>query len=78
MITRSADRADVLAYAPRGHGTLVLALQGGHHDGCDARIPVDRGVGYRSAEKKPFGAKFSLPEPLGIEIDTEDLKQYVG
>ncbi|WP_327393840.1 MULTISPECIES: Uma2 family endonuclease [Streptomyces] len=35
-------------------------------------------AGYRSAEKKPFGAKFSLPEPLGIEIDTEDLKQYVG
>ncbi|PZG96601.1 hypothetical protein C1I97_26060 [Streptomyces sp. NTH33] len=34
------------------------------------------GEGYRSASKKSFGVKLSLPEPLGIELDTEELKQY--
>jgi Uma2 family endonuclease len=37
----------------------------------------DPGVGYRSSRKEPFGAKLLLPEPLGIELDTEKLKQYV-
>ncbi|WP_112466615.1 Uma2 family endonuclease [Streptomyces triticisoli] len=34
------------------------------------------GEGYRSAARKSFGVKLSLPEPLGIELDTEELKQY--
>ncbi|MGX4691241.1 Uma2 family endonuclease [Streptomyces sp. JNUCC 63] len=34
------------------------------------------GEGYRSADKRSFGVKLSLPEPLGIELDTEELKQY--
>jgi Uma2 family endonuclease len=34
------------------------------------------GAGYRSAVKKSFGAKLTLPDPLGIELDTADLKQY--
>ncbi|MGW0711009.1 Uma2 family endonuclease [Streptomyces sp. NPDC002643] len=35
------------------------------------------GGGYRSAVRKTFGAKLSLPDPLGIELDTEELKHYV-
>ncbi|WP_232108233.1 MULTISPECIES: Uma2 family endonuclease [Streptomyces] len=34
-------------------------------------------IGYRTTRKESFGAKLALPEPLGIELDTERLKQYV-
>ncbi|MER6565348.1 Uma2 family endonuclease [Streptomyces sp. NPDC001093] len=37
----------------------------------------DRGVGYRTTHKEAFGAKLLVPQPLGIELDTEKLKQYV-
>ncbi|MFI2425961.1 Uma2 family endonuclease [Streptomyces sp. NPDC018955] len=39
-------------------------------------VPVP-GEGYSSTVRKSFGQKLSLPEPLGIELDTEELKQYV-
>jgi hypothetical protein len=34
--------------------------------------------GYRSATRKAFGGVLSLAEPLGIELDTAELKQYAG
>lgn len=34
-------------------------------------------VGYRDSRTVPFGVRLLLPEPLGIELDTEKLKQYV-
>ncbi|MBV7696141.1 Uma2 family endonuclease [Streptomyces sp. TRM70350] len=34
-------------------------------------------IGYRTIRREPFGAKLSLPDPVGIELDTERLKQYV-
>ncbi|MXM64858.1 Uma2 family endonuclease [Streptomyces sp. HUCO-GS316] len=34
-------------------------------------------VGYRETRVVPFGDRLLLPEPLGIELDTEKLKQYV-
>jgi Uma2 family endonuclease len=34
-------------------------------------------VGYRETRMAPFGDRLLLPEPLGIELDTEKLKQYV-
>ncbi|MFJ7075630.1 Uma2 family endonuclease [Streptomyces sp. NPDC098781] len=37
----------------------------------------DPRIGYRHARRVAFGAKLLLPEPLGIELDTEKLKQYV-
>ncbi|MDT9699610.1 Uma2 family endonuclease [Streptomyces sp. P17] len=37
----------------------------------------DPKVGYHNRRREAFGAKLSLPEPLGIELDTEKLKQYV-
>jgi hypothetical protein len=33
--------------------------------------------GYRSATRKTFGGTLSLAEPLGIQLDTAELKQYV-
>ncbi|MFG2514695.1 Uma2 family endonuclease [Streptomyces sp. NPDC048584] len=39
-------------------------------------VPVP-GEGYSCTVRKSFGQKLSLPEPLGIELDTEELKQYV-
>ncbi|WP_256640688.1 Uma2 family endonuclease [Streptomyces murinus] len=75
--THRRDREEKpLGYADAGIPYYLLI----DRDDCSVTLYGDpvQGIGYRSAEKKPFGAKFSLPEPLGIEIDTEDLKQYVG
>ncbi|MFJ6738943.1 Uma2 family endonuclease [Streptomyces sp. NPDC091279] len=37
----------------------------------------DEGVGYRDSRTVPFGAELLLPDPVGILLDTERLKQYV-
>ncbi len=38
----------------------------------------DRGVGgYRHARVTKFGETLVLPDPVGIELDTEILKNYV-
>ncbi|WP_189315463.1 Uma2 family endonuclease [Streptomyces brasiliensis] len=37
----------------------------------------DSSVGYHDIRKEPFGAKLHIPEPVGIELDTEKLKQFV-
>jgi hypothetical protein len=37
----------------------------------------DSELGYRSCRRVPFGDSLLPPEPLGIELDTEKLKQYV-
>ncbi|MEU5179573.1 Uma2 family endonuclease [Streptomyces longwoodensis] len=34
-------------------------------------------VGYRTIRRVPFGDRLELPEPLGFELDTEKLKEYV-
>ncbi|MFF4799818.1 Uma2 family endonuclease [Streptomyces sp. NPDC001351] len=34
-------------------------------------------VGYRDIHVSRLGDKVSLPDPVGIELDTEELKQYV-
>ena len=48
-------------------------------DACTVTLygDPDPGVGYRSSRKEPFGAMLLLPDPVGIELDTEQLKQYV-
>ncbi|MFD5404339.1 Uma2 family endonuclease [Streptomyces griseorubiginosus] len=48
-------------------------------DACTVTLhgDPDPGVGYRSSRKESFGAALLLPDPLGIELDTEKLKQYV-
>ncbi|MFF7644257.1 Uma2 family endonuclease [Streptomyces canus] len=37
----------------------------------------DPGVGYRDSRTVPFGVRLLIPDPVGIELDTEKLKQYV-
>jgi Uma2 family endonuclease len=37
----------------------------------------DPTIGYRDVHKAKFGDRVTLPGPLGIEFDTEDLKRYV-
>jgi Uma2 family endonuclease len=48
-------------------------------DACTVKLYSDPEpeVGYREIRKVPFGDRLLLPEPLGIELDTERLKQYV-
>ncbi|MGW6738393.1 Uma2 family endonuclease [Streptomyces sp. NPDC055013] len=48
-------------------------------DACTLKLysdPVPE-VGYGNCRTVPFGDTLVLPEPLGIELDTEKLKQYV-
>ncbi|MFE2062219.1 Uma2 family endonuclease [Streptomyces sp. NPDC059467] len=48
-------------------------------DDCTAKLYSDPapGVGYGNCRTAPFGVTLVLPEPLGIELDTEKLKEYV-
>ncbi|MET9684578.1 Uma2 family endonuclease [Streptomyces coeruleorubidus] len=48
-------------------------------DACAVKLysDPDTGVGYGNCRTVPFGATLPLPDPLGIELDTEKLKQYV-
>ncbi|MER7178914.1 Uma2 family endonuclease [Streptomyces hyaluromycini] len=34
--------------------------------------------GYRDIHVVKLGGKVTLPDPVGIELDTEELKQYIG
>ncbi|WP_128379807.1 Uma2 family endonuclease [Streptomyces cavernae] len=48
-------------------------------DDCSVKLYSDPepGKGYATTVRKLFGAQLSLPAPLGIELDTEELKKYV-
>jgi Uma2 family endonuclease len=50
----------------RDSGTVVV------HSG-----PDEEGARYRDVHTSRFGEKMKLPEPVGIELDTEILKNYV-
>lgn len=74
--TRRRDRGEKpFGYADAGIPYYLLI----DRDDCSVTLYGDPapGVGYRSTDKKPFGTKLSLPEPIGIELDTEELRQYV-
>ncbi|MFD7685553.1 Uma2 family endonuclease [Streptomyces sp. NPDC059781] len=74
--THRRDREEKPAgYADAGIPHYLLI----DRDDCSVTLfsdpsPTD---GYQIAVKKSFGHKLSLPEPLGIELDTEELKRYV-
>ncbi|MFD1660352.1 Uma2 family endonuclease [Streptomyces caeni] len=36
----------------------------------------DPGVGYQSVHTVRFGGRITLPDPIGVELDTEELKKY--
>ncbi|MFF0014641.1 Uma2 family endonuclease [Streptomyces sp. NPDC005374] len=48
-------------------------------DACTTQLysDPDPDVGYANCRTASFGVPLMLPEPLGIELDTEKLKQYV-
>ncbi|MDH6549804.1 Uma2 family endonuclease [Streptomyces sp. SAI-041] len=74
--TDQRDRQEKpVAYGAAGIPLYMLI----DRDACTVTLygDPDAGVGYRSSRKEPFGARLLLPEPLGIELDTEKLKQYV-
>lgn len=73
--THRRDREEKPAgYADAGIPFYLLV----DRDDCSVTLysDPDPDDGYRSAVKKAFGAKLSLPEPLGLELDTEELKPY--
>ncbi|GLW51234.1 hypothetical protein Stsp02_68950 [Streptomyces sp. NBRC 14336] len=68
-------RADMVPPVP-GHSyvcrTRNIIRERRGHSGPDRQIG-----GYRNARTAKFGEKVVLPEPMGIELDTEVLKNYV-
>ncbi|MGP4012150.1 Uma2 family endonuclease [Streptomyces sp. 4N124] len=63
------------AYAAAGIPFYLLI----DRDACTVKLysdPVPE-LGYGNCRTVPFGNPLVLPEPLGIELDTEKLKQYV-
>ncbi|MGA5414962.1 hypothetical protein [Streptomyces pseudogriseolus] len=81
---RSRDRGrtgDVEHLAVAGDGQcgipLCLLID---RDACTVTVRggPDRQIGgYRDARTAKFGEKVLLPEPMGIELDTEILENYV-
>ncbi|WP_405526598.1 Uma2 family endonuclease [Streptomyces canus] len=74
--TDQRDRQEKpVAYGAAGIPLYLLI----DRDACTVTLygDPDPDVGYRSSRKESFGARLLLPEPLGIELDTEELKQYV-
>ncbi|MER6223339.1 Uma2 family endonuclease [Streptomyces sp. 900105755] len=64
-----------LAYGAAGIPFYLLI----DRDACTAKLYSDPepDVGYGNCRTVPFGVALVLPEPLGIELDTERLKEYV-
>lgn len=74
--TNRRDRQEKpVAYGAAGIPFYLLI----DRDACTVKLysDPDPEVGYREFRKVPFGDTLLLPEPLGIEIDTEHLKHYV-
>ncbi|MGW1539141.1 Uma2 family endonuclease [Streptomyces sp. NPDC002309] len=74
--TDQRDRLEKpVAYGAAGIPSYLLI----DRDSCTVKLhsDPDPGVGYRNSRTVPFGAVLLLPDPLGIELDTEKLKQYV-
>ncbi|MEU6667138.1 Uma2 family endonuclease [Streptomyces sp. NPDC046727] len=74
--THSRDRVEKpRAYAEAGIPVYLLI------DRANLTILVhsdpDLEVGYRDVHVVRLGGSITLPDPVGIELDTDDLKQYV-
>ncbi|GGW96183.1 Uma2 family endonuclease [Streptomyces chryseus] len=64
------------AYAAAGIPVHLLI----DRDACTVTVfsePDPDGGGYRDSHTVKFGARVSLPAPVGMELDTERLKKYV-
>ncbi|MFI9760856.1 Uma2 family endonuclease [Streptomyces sp. NPDC051963] len=74
--TNQRDRQEKpVAYGAAGIPFYLLI----DRDACTVKLysDPDPEVGYRELRNVPFGDRLLLPEPLGIELDTEKLKEYV-
>jgi Uma2 family endonuclease len=73
--THRRDRVEKpVAYAAAGIPVYLLI----DRDACTLTVycePSPRG--YRDIHSVEFGAKVALPKPLDVELDTEELKDYV-
>ncbi|MGW1915593.1 Uma2 family endonuclease [Streptomyces sp. NPDC002076] len=74
--THHRDRVD----KPRAYGEagipVYLLIDRDNHSILVHTVP-DPEVGYRDIHLVAFGGKVTLPDPVGIELDTDELKQYV-
>lgn len=75
--TDSRDRREKpSAYAAVGIPVHLLV----DRDSCTVTVftrPDTEHARYRDAHTVPFGEPVVLPDPVGIELDTEELKNYV-
>ena len=74
--THKRDRIEKpRAYAEAGIPVYLLI----DRDNLSILVHSDPDVedGYRDIHVVRLGGKVTLPDPVGIELDTEDLKQYV-
>ncbi|MGW7816954.1 Uma2 family endonuclease [Streptomyces puniciscabiei] len=74
--THNRDRVEKpRAYAEAGIPVYLL-IDRDNHSILVHTVP-DPEVGYRDIHVVAFGGKVTLPDPVGIELDTDELKQYV-
>ncbi|MER7405376.1 Uma2 family endonuclease [Streptomyces sp. NPDC000070] len=74
--THNRDRVEKpQAYAEAGIPVYLLI----DRDSLLIRVHSDPHpeIGYRALHVEKLGGKVTLPDPVGIELDTEELKQYV-
>ncbi|WP_181788172.1 Uma2 family endonuclease [Streptomyces phytophilus] len=73
--TNRRDRHDKpVAYAAAGIPVYLLI----DRDACTLTVHSDPSPrGYRDIHSVEFGAKVTLPKPMDIALDTEELKDYV-
>jgi Uma2 family endonuclease len=73
---RRDRREKPAAYADAGIPVYLLI----DRDACTLTVhsePKPGGGGYRDVHTVDYGSKVTLPDPVGIELDTEILKNYV-
>ncbi|GAA3741601.1 Uma2 family endonuclease [Streptomyces tremellae] len=73
--TNARDRVEKpAAYAQAGIPVYLLV----DRDNAEVRVHSEPdGVRYESVRVVPFGKEITLPEPVGITLDTEPLKDWV-
>ncbi|AJE83886.1 hypothetical protein SLNWT_3510 [Streptomyces albus] len=73
--TDRRDRAEKpRAYAETGLPVYLLI----DRDTCEVKVhSAPDGVRYEQVVTVPFGKSVALPDPVGIELDTEPLKDWV-
>ncbi|MCA1222644.1 Uma2 family endonuclease [Streptomyces sp. 8L] len=73
--TNARDRVEKPgAYAQAGIPVYLLI----DRDTCEVRVHSEPdGVRYESVRVVPFGKSVTLPDPVGITLDTEPLKDWV-